>query len=143
MWNDACLQKRERKGEKMTTYQNLTSLSQWNSEELAVREDIDAAADELFPLFCTEMDKLLDSFDTAAKAGDFGAAAKLCHRLKGSAAIYGFRKFAAAVGSAENEILRGETTATTLLPGLLAASRRIKARDSRTASMSAQPGGGP
>ncbi len=61
--------------------------------------DDDAA--ELIPLFLSETEKLTQELKRAEQAGDELKVSRCMHRLRGSAAIYGFKSLATFAASAE------------------------------------------
>jgi HPt (histidine-containing phosphotransfer) domain-containing protein len=65
----------------------------------AADEDDDAV--ELIPLFVSETEKLSEELKRAERVGDELKVSRCMHRLRGSAAIYGFKSLATFAASAE------------------------------------------
>lgn len=72
-------------------------------DALATRNEGDADDDaaELIPLFLSETEKLAAELKRAEQSGDEVKVSRCMHRLRGSAAIYGFKSLATFAASAE------------------------------------------
>ncbi len=72
-------------------------------DALATRNEGDGDDDaaELIPLFVSETEKLAVELKRAEQSGDELKVSRCMHRLRGSAAIYGFKSLATFAASAE------------------------------------------
>jgi HPt (histidine-containing phosphotransfer) domain-containing protein len=86
----------------------------WNISLLATRQDNNPDVVEFLALFSSEFSKSVRKFHEAALKEDLSQAMGHCHRMRGSAAIYGFTKLSECLLEAENLIAEGW-----LLPSLI------------------------
>jgi HPt (histidine-containing phosphotransfer) domain-containing protein len=94
-------------------------------EELAESQGLDDAAVELMPLFASQLAKTLRTLREAAQRGDREEVARLCGRLSGSAAVYGYKKLAAHLNRVEVYLLCGELSAVEVVQGLELVAQRV------------------
>lgn len=71
-------------------------------QALALRTAVDDDADELIPLFVDETARLSEDLRTAEERGDDLKIMRCMHKLRGSAAIYGFKSLSTFAALAES-----------------------------------------
>ena len=98
----------------------------WNIEVLATRQISEAIATELLPLFSTELSKSAESFQTASVSEDLLEAARICHQMRGSAALYGFKLLAQELLAAEKAIKTGQLLPSQMAGNLIAVATEIR-----------------
>lgn len=97
-------------------------MQNWNIALLASRQVVTKAATELMPVFSAELSKSAESFKMASLSENSVEATRLCHRMRGSAALYGFKLLADLLQATEIAIKSGE-----LLPSKIAGSLKAVA----------------
>ena len=97
----------------------------WNIKVLANQQDMDPDVSEFLPLFSSELSKAAAIFQVASLTENSSEAARLCHRMRGSASLYGFKCFAERLLSAEALIKAGELLPSAITVALSAVAAEV------------------
>ena len=97
----------------------------WNIKELAAPQSMSEHALGLLPLFSSCLSESAETFREASLTENRVEATRLCHRLRGSASLYGFKLLAAALFEAEKGILGGVVLPSYFSTGLTEVAKLV------------------
>ena len=97
----------------------------WNVEVLSRPQSIDADAVEFVALFAAEMSRSAERFLAASAKEDVSEPLRLCRRMRGAAAVYGFSSFAERLWSVEILIQAGEMRPSAVADEIMLVANRI------------------
>ena len=100
-------------------------MSRWNLVQMTKMETIHPLCIEFLPLFSTELSRSAVDFSIAANTENAADAIRLCHKMRGSASVYGFTTFADMLLESECLIKSGALMPSTISSDIIAIAAEI------------------